>query len=265
MLGDTTTPALRSDHVASGTDTSWAGGFPSDGEHLDAIPATEEECLLWYRPLLASMVRKYAQHNHPVLHPEDVFQEACIGLLNAYRKFDPTRGVFAAFAQQCVFSSVMDLLRRADPLSPHSRQKLRALPDWFAATAQARQPTSDEFERACHDTTLTSDMVRGLLSADRLCTLHINIPANHDMWDSLIDPREQVQTPEIGVDLRDAAQRCMEQWHPRDKYIFVEAVVMGRKQSDLAQEMGLTQARISQIATRCWTDIFTAIGSVARP
>lgn len=252
--GATTSPEGRTVQL-----DDWVGGFPSRGESFDAIPATEEECLHWYQPLLASMVRRYARQQHPVLTPEDVLQEASLGLIQAYRKFDPTRGVFAPFAQQCVYSAIMDLLRRADNLSTHHRHKLRALPEWFSDTASRRQPTDEEFALACASAHMSPHEARILLSATRTTEIPVHISAQDELLDSLSHSHNPVGDPESSVDLRDIVQRQMNTWLDRDREIFLSAVLTGKKQAELAQDFRLTQARISQITSRCWNDLFTAL------
>jgi len=57
---------------------------------------------------------------------EDLEQEAMIGLLQAERRFDPSRGMeFPAYAQHRMRSAIFDFLRRIDPLSRKMRRQVK--------------------------------------------------------------------------------------------------------------------------------------------
>ena len=72
-------------------------------------PALREELLRRYTRFARSMANRYAGKGEP---SEDLYQVACLGLLNAIDRFDPTRGKpFVAFAAPTVLGELRRHLR----------------------------------------------------------------------------------------------------------------------------------------------------------
>jgi RNA polymerase sigma factor (sigma-70 family) len=79
----------------------------------------EDELVRRYEPLVQRAVRRLKLP--PRCEPEDVAQEARLGLFTAMRAWQPERGPFPAFAQQCVKNQALFALISA------SRHKHKAL------------------------------------------------------------------------------------------------------------------------------------------
>ncbi len=61
------------------------------------------------------------------IDPQDVRQNACLGLVHAASRYDAARGVpFGAYARRRIRGAVLDGLRRDDHLSRHARTSARA-------------------------------------------------------------------------------------------------------------------------------------------
>lgn len=70
----------------------------------EQCPKAIEQLVSSHMPLAASIAKRYSGYQLPL---DDLFQEACIGLMKAARKFDPSIGVrFATYAQHQMKSEI---------------------------------------------------------------------------------------------------------------------------------------------------------------
>jgi len=78
-------------------------------------------------PLAAAIAATIAKRVPRHIDPQDLFQDACVGLLHARNRYDPERGIgFRTYARGRINGAVLDGLRREDHLSRRDRSMLRA-------------------------------------------------------------------------------------------------------------------------------------------
>ena len=78
-------------------------------------------------PLAAHIAGNISKRLPPRVDPRDLRQEACLGLLDAARRYDAGKGVpFGAYARRRIRGAVMDGLRREDHLARAARAQARA-------------------------------------------------------------------------------------------------------------------------------------------
>jgi len=244
--------------ASSSVPTDWLAGFPTEGESFDPVPDTVNQCVQWYSPLLTSIARRYASDaSHPLMNFDDLYQEATIGLLHAWHRYDPTRGSFPAFAQRCVSNAVMDYLRLVDPVPTHVRRHLRDLPSWFDRTARLRQPDSAEITHAAHSVGLSPDDLRTLNAWRFMHIISLDVVLDYDaVGEKTTDPTA-VEATAMVLHERQQVLAVIDSWTQRSRHIFLESLVHHTPQDTLADYYGLTQPRISQIISRCWKDLRT--------
>ena len=94
-------------------------------------------------PLAANIAGNISKRLPPHVDPRDLRQEACLGLLDAARRYDAAKGVpFGAYARRRISGAVMDGLRREDHLSRSARAQARA--EGAEAAAQSIQLTDPD-------------------------------------------------------------------------------------------------------------------------
>jgi len=94
-------------------------------------------------PLAANIAGNISKRLPPHVDPRDPRQEACLGLLDAARRYDAAKGVpFGAYARRRISGAVMDGLRREDHLSRSARAQARA--EGAEAAAQSIQLTDPD-------------------------------------------------------------------------------------------------------------------------
>ncbi|MDI3504033.1 MAG: hypothetical protein PWP64_969 [Candidatus Cloacimonadota bacterium] len=90
---------------------------------------TEEELVREYYPLVVNIAKKY-----PHLHQEDLIQEGMIGLLTAWRRFDPEKGSkFSTYAYYYIKKQILAAIKKENPgLYQHLSQDSALAPDTAA-------------------------------------------------------------------------------------------------------------------------------------
>jgi len=117
----------------------------NDSTTLSALE--RDELVRNYLPLVRHVVSRIAAGLPAHVDSEELFQVGSVGLMNASRGFDPTRGVsFKTYAFALIRGSVMDELRRLDSVPRSTREKIRAIDRCTSRLRQVlgRAPTVPE-------------------------------------------------------------------------------------------------------------------------
>jgi RNA polymerase sigma factor for flagellar operon FliA len=182
------------------------------------------------------------------VHRDDLVSAGMLALVLAARSFDESQGVpFAAFAAIRIRGAITDALRSLDWAGRGVRTKARqihAVTDELAA-ALRRTPTRDEVAQAMGVAVAEIDEVdanvrRGTVVSLQALTpdgVEELVPTPNDNPEELILKREQ-----IGY-LHDAIAELPERLRVVVERYFFE----NRRMIDIADELGVTESRISQL------------------
>ena len=184
----------------------------------------------------------------------DLMSAGAMALVRAARSFDETKGVpFARYASMRIRGALVDELRSMDWVSRGSRRRVRATAE-VADTLTSRlrrTPTTDEIAQAMgvsvrevhtaqadgETRVLSMDAYEGALSAG--------------LVDASVGPLDALVSAERMEYLR-AGVECLP-----DKLAFVveQLFFHDRPVADLAEEMGLTRSRISQLRSEAFVQV----------
>jgi len=106
-----------------------------------------EDQIAAHLPLLASEARRIGSRLPAWVDSDDLASAGTIGLLSAFERFDPGRGLsFGAYARCRIRWAILDELRAFDQLPRRSRQKHNRLEKvrWKLSTDFGRPPTDEE-------------------------------------------------------------------------------------------------------------------------
>ena len=109
--------------------------------------ATERELLLRHGPLLDRLARRLSARTGHAVAAEDLWGAGAMGLLEAARRFDPSRDVkFETFAEHRVRGAMVDELRRMDHLPRRLRDSADKVERAHGKLAQRlhREPSVEE-------------------------------------------------------------------------------------------------------------------------
>ena len=188
---------------------------------------------------------------------EDIVNEGILTLLGAVDKFDPDKGVkFETYVAKRIRGMVIDLARKQDWLPRNVRQRAREIDDAVSALSNelGRFPTEREVAdklgvsleryrkdvaRTALNNTLSLD---ALMDSSELDTYRFE-PTDHDergQPEVVIQDRELQETLAAGIGrLQENEQIVLSLYYEKNLHM-----------KEIAQVMGISEPRISQIHTR---------------
>lgn len=222
------------------------------------MPATTEaevhRLIEEHLPLVRHVVFQVAVHFPRHVDREELATAGALGLVEAARRYDESRGVpFDRFAAQRIRGAILDAVRAADwaPRSVRTLARKLEQVEQQLATKLGRVPNAHEKAEALG---MEPDDLRRL--QDRMfrsvvLALEYEV-ADDDEELTLVDvladdhtkePSEELESRELHSYLRDAVGLLPE----RHRLVIVGYFLEGRKSQDLAQLLGVTESRISQL------------------
>lgn len=221
----------------------------------------EERLVRQHLPLVQHLVVSMRGRLPAHVQVDDLTSAAMTGLLGAARSFEPGRGVpFGAYASTRMRGAIMDELRGADWASRGLRARARSLQrvsdtlgvgvsEAAAAAgiseAEARQVVAD-----IHRATVLS--IDGLLEAD---DAGAGLPSDHATPEGSLLDRERVGY------LRDAVDALPD----RLRHVVLGCFFEERTMAELAQELGVSESRISHMRAEALSLMREAMTSVLNP
>lgn len=208
-------------------------------------------------PLVRHLARRYADRGEPM---DDLVQVGTIGLLKAVDRYDPERGVpFSAFAVPTVLGEIRRHFRDRGwaVRVPRRLQELsRALADARTDLTQelGRAPTVAELaERAQvdEDAVLEGMESAGAYTTVPLDTGEVDAPG---AWLATDDEALKV------VEDREALRPLLARLPARERRIIALRFVRGMSQSQIAEEVGISQMHVSRLLSRTLATMRAELG-----
>ncbi len=200
-------------------------------------------------PLVQYIVSEVARRVPRNVSRDDLVSAGMLGLTQAARAWDADRGVaFEGFARSRIRGAILDELRSADWASRSVRARGRALQQATEAlsTSLGRTPTNEEVaaELGVESGTverLNDDIRRAtVLSYDATVTDNDGFGALGSTSD---DPLSELLSRERLAYLHDAVSSLP----PRLRKVVVEYFFDERPMQDIADDLGVTESRVSQM------------------
>ena len=206
-------------------------------------------------PLVKHIVFQVAVHFPRHVDRDELARAGALGLVEAARRYDEDRGVpFDRFAAQRIRGAILDAVRAADWAPRSVRNLARKLEgaEQRLATELGRVPTKEEISEALGMSRpelnrLQDRMFRSVVLALEHETAD-DIEKDLTLVDVLVDencvePSAELETRELHGYLRDAISLLPE----RHRLVVVGYFLEGRTSQDLAEFLGVTESRISQL------------------
>ena len=182
-------------------------------------------------------------------NPDDLFQVGCIGLMKAIDNFDTTHDVkFSTYAVPMIIGEVRRHLRDNNPV-----RVSRSMRDTAYHAMQTREKLSNDLNR---DPTIEeiakemgrkkSDIVIALESIVDPVSFYEPVYSNGGDTIYLMD---QLGTNESDGDWIDeiSMKEAIKSLPPREKRILSMRFMKGMTQTEVAQEIGISQAQVSRL------------------
>jgi RNA polymerase sigma factor for flagellar operon FliA len=227
--------------VTAASVTSVEPGSPS---------ATTDELVTTHIPLVGHIVRETMQRLPTHVVRDDLISAGMLALVLASRGFDPERGVpFARFAAIRIRGAITDELRSTDWATRAVRVKSREV-EAVRSTLAARlyrSPSREEVAQAMGVSVGELDALDGDVARASVLSLQsLTVDESADLLPSRDEAPEStlMRREQLGM-LADAIAELPERMRIVIEGHFFEQ----RKMADIAQELGVTESRISQLRT----------------
>ena len=205
-------------------------------------------------PLVRHVVYQVAVHFPRHVDREELATAGSLGLVEAARRFDPDRGVpFDRYAARRIRGAILDAVRAADwaPRSVRNNARRLESAEQRLGTELGRTPTPEEVARALGLTTNELHRLRDRLFRSVVLALEYEVnDADEDLTlmevlqdEDSVEPSEELEHRELLAYMRDAVDLLPE----RHRTVIAGYFLHGRKSQALADELGVTESRISQL------------------
>ncbi|MEU2153986.1 RNA polymerase sigma factor SigF [Streptomyces sp. NPDC019396] len=202
-------------------------------------------------PLVEHLARRFRNRGEPL---DDLTQVATIGLIKSVDRFDPERGVeFSTYATPTVVGEIKRHFRDKGwaVRVPRRLQELRlALTTATAELSQqhGRSPTVHELAERLGIS--EEEVLEGLESANAYSTLSLDVPDTDDESPAVADTLGAEDEALEGVEYRESLKPLLEDLPPREKRILLLRFFGNMTQSQIAQEVGISQMHVSRLLAR---------------
>ena len=229
--------------------------------HRDRVRIRDRAIEAWL-PLARHLAHRYSGRGEPT---DDLIQTATVGLIKAVDKFDPDRGVdFAGYAIPTIIGEIKRHFRDRtwSVRVPRRLQELRLAITEANATLThtlGRSPTITDI--ATHLNTSEEDILEGLEGARAYNATSLSTPITADgtteLGDTLGDEDHQYELAETRVALAPALATLDE----REQKILTLRFYGNLTQSQIADQIGISQMHVSRLLTKALTKLRTELAT----
>ncbi|MCW2850750.1 MAG: polymerase, sigma 28 subunit, SigD/FliA/WhiG [Nocardioides sp.] len=225
--------------------------------HDDTAPQSSREAardslVHLHLPLVEHCARRFRNRGEPF---EDLVQVGTIGLIKSIDRFDSDRGVeFSTYATPTIIGEIKRYFRDKGWAIrvPRRLQELRM--QIGAASAEltqslGRSPTARELAEAIGCT--VEEIVEGIESSNAYSTLSLD--ASDDSDDGSASMLDAIGIDDAGlehVEIRESIKPLLDRLDPREKKILLLRFFKNMTQSQIAEEIGVSQMHVSRLLTR---------------
>ena len=229
--------------------------------------AARDALVRLHLPLVEHCARRFRNRGEPF---EDLVQVGTIGLIKSVDRFDTDRGVeFSTYATPTIIGEIKRYFRDKGWAIrvPRRLQELRM--QIGSATAEltqslGRSPTAAEL--AGHIGCTVEEIVEGIESSNAYSTLSLD--ASDDSDDgaaSMLDALGEVDAGLEHVEIRESIKPLLDQLDAREKKILMLRFFKNMTQSQIAEEIGVSQMHVSRLLNRTLEQLRTALQNAEQP
>ncbi|HEX2498225.1 MAG: RNA polymerase sigma factor SigF [Actinomycetes bacterium] len=214
--------------------------------------ALREKLVEIHLPLVEHLARRFRNRGEPL---DDLVQVATIGLIKSVDRFDPGRGVeFSTYATPTIVGEIKRHFRDKGwaVRVPRRLQELRlALTSATAELSQQHGRAPTVAELAAHLRLSEDDVLEGLESANAYSTLSLDVPEQGEQDSPLVADSLGAEDEELeGVEYRESLKPLLAKLPPREKKILLLRFFGNMTQSQIAEEIGISQMHVSRLLAR---------------
>ncbi len=224
-----------------------------------------EELVRLHLPLVDHCARRFANRGEPL---DDLVQVGTIGLIKSVDRFDSDRGVeFSTYATPTILGEIKRYFRDKGWAIrvPRRLQELRmSIGSVTGELAQelGRSPTPREI--AAKLGVGVEEVLEGIESSNAYSTLSLDAgDSTEDGGTSMLDTLGMDDEALAHVEIRESIKPLIERLPPREKKILLLRFFRGMTQSQIAEEIGVSQMHVSRLLTRTLDELRTSLSEVS--
>jgi RNA polymerase sigma-B factor len=235
--------------------------FRDDGAS-EATRATARDALVHlHLPLVEHCARRFRNRGEPL---EDLVQVGTIGLIKSIDRFDSDRGVeFSTYATPTIIGEIKRYFRDKGWAIrvPRRLQELRMqIGSVTAELTQSlgRSPTPRELAESIGCT--VEEIIEGIESSNAYSTLSLD--ATDDGDDSTATMLDAIGMDDEGlehVEIRESIKPLLDRLEAREKKILLLRFFKNMTQSQIAEEIGVSQMHVSRLLNRTLEQLRTSL------
>jgi RNA polymerase sigma-B factor len=214
-------------------------------------PALRERTINAFAPLARHLAHRYHGRGEPL---DDLIQTAMIGLIKAVDRFDPERGVdFAGFAIPTIIGEIKRHFRDRTwgVRVPRRLQELRlAISEANATLSHSLGRSPNVADVAAHLNITEEQVLEGLEGARAYNSVSLSTPVSTDSGTELGDTMGGPDPELAHADLRIALEPALATLEPRDQRIVFLRFYGNLTQSQIADEIGVSQMHVSRLLSK---------------
>ena len=217
----------------------------------DDAGGLRHELIELHLPLVEHCARRFLHRGEPY---EDLVQVGTIGLIKAVDRFEVDRGVeFSTYATPTIIGEIKRYFRDKGWAIrvPRRLQELRM--SISTATGElsqslGRSPTPREL--AEHLEVTVEEVLEGIESANAYATMSLDVTSNDEDGPSWLDSLGEEDHGMEHVDIRESLRPLLAGLPPRERQILVLRFFRQQTQSQIAEQIGISQMHVSRLLTR---------------
>jgi RNA polymerase sigma-B factor len=239
--------------------------------HDPATPSAEHDAardalVHLHLPLVEHCARRFRNRGEPL---EDLVQVGTIGLIKSVDRFDSDRGVeFSTYATPTIIGEIKRYFRDKGWAIrvPRRLQELRMQIGSVSSEltqSLGRSPTPSELAEAIGCT--VEEIVEGIESSNAYSTLSLDATDDND--DSAASMLDAIGVDDEGlehVEIRESIKPLLDRLAPREKRILLLRFFKNMTQSQIAEEIGVSQMHVSRLLNRTLEQLRTSLEEASR-
>ncbi len=215
--------------------------------------AAREQMMLEHMPAVRWMARRIHERLPQHVDMEDLVSAGTLGLLDAFRKFDPEKKVqFRSYAQFRIRGAILDSLRTLDWGPRDLRRKGRAVEESVRRlTAQyGRAPLEPEVAREMHLELEEYQQLLGELKGLEIGTLHLERSEDSGEEELAYIPDRPEEDPLFKClrgEMRERLAAAIDQLPERERLVVTLYYYEEMTMKEIGLTLGVVESRVSQI------------------
>jgi RNA polymerase sigma-B factor len=215
------------------------------------VNAVREALIQLHLPLVDHCARRFTQRGEPL---EDLVQVGTIGLIKAVDRFDVLRGVeFSSYATPTIIGEIKRHFRDKgwSIRVPRRLQELRmsiSVATGDLSQSLGRSPTAREIAERLEVS--VEEVLEGIESANAYSTMSLDSGNGSEDAPTWLDSLGEDDEALMHVELRESLRPLIERLPARERQILVLRFFRQQTQSQIAEQIGVSQMHVSRLLTR---------------